>query len=44
LGFADIHFSSAGGTVSIPYIPYKKALQMKNFVLYKVETSKKHWM
>lgn len=44
LGFADIYFSSAGGTISIPYIPYKQALQIKNFVLYKVETSKKYWM
>ncbi len=43
-GLADIVFYTAGGAVSIPYIEFEKATQLKNYVLYKVEVSKEKWM
>ena len=41
---ADIYFSTAGGTIRIPYIELEKARNIKNFVLYKIETNHRKWM
>ncbi len=41
---ADIYFYTAAGSVKIPYIPLEKALAIKNYVLYKVESDKRAWM
>lgn len=41
---ADLYFYTASGEVKIPYIPLEKALVIKNFVLYKVESSQENWM
>jgi len=41
---ADIYFYTAAGDILIPYVDFSKALAIKNYVLYKVETSNKQWM
>lgn len=41
---ADLYFSTAGGTVRIPYVEMEKAEAIKNFVLYKIETDRRKWM
>jgi len=41
---ADIYFFTAAGNVSVPYLPLDKALALKNYVLYKVETDQREWM
>ena len=41
---ADIYFYTAAGSVKIPYIPLGKALAIKNYVLYKVESDERAWM
>ncbi len=43
-GLTDIYFFTAAGTIRIPYIPEEKAVQVKNFVLYKIESSQQTWM
>ena len=40
----DIHFYTAAGEVKIPYIPIEVAERLKNYILFKVETSRKSWM
>jgi len=41
---ATIVLHSASGDVKIPYIKKDHALQMKNYILFKVESSRKKWM
>ncbi|MCB0689401.1 MAG: PH domain-containing protein [Saprospiraceae bacterium] len=41
---ATIILHSASGDVKIPYVQMDHALQMKNYILYKVESSHLKWM
>ena len=41
---ASLQLFTAAGDVNIPYIPLEDARDLLNFVLFKVESSKKHWM
>ena len=41
---ATIILHSASGDVNIPYIKMEHALQMKNYILFKVESSRRKWM
>lgn len=41
---ADVYFYTAAGSVRVPYFPLEKALTIKNYVLYKVETDDRDWM
>lgn len=41
---ADVYFYTAAGSVKVPYFPLDKALTIKNYVLYKVETDERDWM
>lgn len=43
-GYTDLHFFTAAGTITIPYIEEEKARKMVNFALYKVESSEESWM
>ncbi len=40
---ANLQIYTAAGELRIPYIKMSKAIQIKDFLLYKVETSKKKW-
>ena len=41
---ATLDFSTAGGNLTIPYIPLVHAKELKDYVLYAVEKSKEDWM
>jgi len=41
---ADVYFFTAAGSVRVPYFPLDKAIAIKNYVLYKVETDERDWM
>jgi uncharacterized membrane protein YdbT with pleckstrin-like domain len=41
---ATLHLSTAGGTISIPYIPLQLAQQIQDYTLYEVERETKAWM
>ncbi|MEO5564645.1 MAG: PH domain-containing protein [Chitinophagaceae bacterium] len=41
---ATLKIYTAGGTVVIPYITYRQAIQIMNYALYKVETDPASWM
>ena len=41
---ATLLFVTAGGPVSLPYLPVAVAHQIRNFVLYRIETTSEHWM
>jgi putative membrane protein len=41
---ARLTLYTAAGGVSVPYIPYQKALAVQDFVLYKVEVGEGAWM
>ncbi|MCB0669262.1 MAG: PH domain-containing protein [Saprospiraceae bacterium] len=41
---ATIVLHSASGDVKIPYVQMEYALEMKNYILYKVESSRLKWM
>lgn len=41
---ATLYLSTAGGTITIPYIPLKLARQIQNYALYEVERSERAWM
>ncbi len=43
-GLTDFYLYTAAGTVRIPYIEEEKALELKNYVLYKIEDSVQSWM
>lgn len=41
---ATLQLSTAGGTITIPYIPLKLAQQIQDYALYEVERSARAWM
>lgn len=41
---ATVQLSTAGGTITIPYIPLELARQMQNYALFEIENSDKPWM
>lgn len=41
---ATLHLSTAGGTITIPYMPLKLAQQIQNYTLYEVERKERAWM
>ncbi len=41
---SNLVLHTASGDVRIPYIKYSLALQIKNYILYKIESSKQAWM
>ncbi len=41
---ANLELQTAAGDLSIPYLPLKDAIQLANYLLYKVESSNKAWM
>jgi putative membrane protein len=43
-GLATIIFHSASGDLKIPYIKMDLAMRIKNYTLYKVESSRRKWM
>lgn len=43
-GLASLKVNNASGQMNIPYIPEDTALQLMNYLLYHVETSKEKWM
>lgn len=43
-GLVHLTFSTAAGDVRLPYIPAKEAGMLRDFVLYKIESSSKNWM
>ena len=40
---ASLKMYMASGTVSVPYIEHDKALKLRDFILYRVESSTKAW-
>jgi putative membrane protein len=43
-GLGNVSIHTANGTLSIPYFDLEKAQALRNYVLYKVESSDKAWM
>jgi putative membrane protein len=43
-GLATLKLSTAGGTITIPYIPLALAQQLQDYTLYEVERTNKAWM
>ena len=41
---ASVVFYTAAGSITIPFIPLAAALQMEDFILYRVETDSREWM
>lgn len=41
---ATLHLNTAGGRITIPYIPLKLAQEIRDYTLYKVESSERNWM
>lgn len=41
---ANLHLSSAAGELSIPYLKLSDAILLSNFLLYKIESSRRPWM
>ncbi|NNE26813.1 MAG: PH domain-containing protein [Saprospiraceae bacterium] len=41
---ATLHLINASGAIIIPEIPFDEALQLRDRILYKVESTKKSWM
>jgi putative membrane protein len=41
---ANMVFHTAGGVVQIPYLPLERALQLKNYTLFQIESSTLKWM
>ena len=41
---ASLHLMNASGSMTIPYIDEKLAMQIYNYLLYHTEVSKKKWM
>ena len=40
----DLILQTASGKITVPCLSYSKAIEMYNYILYKVETSHKSWM
>lgn len=43
-GFVNLNIQTAGGSLSIPYLPKKEAQSVRDYLLYKVESQNKAWM
>jgi putative membrane protein len=43
-GLATVVINSASGALKLPYIPLKKAQQLTNYAIYKVEKENKAWL
>jgi putative membrane protein len=43
-GLVHLTFATAAGDVRLPYIPAEEAGELRDFVLFKMETSDKNWM
>jgi putative membrane protein len=43
-GLATLQVSTAGGTISIPFIPLELARQLHDYALYEIERSDRSWM
>jgi putative membrane protein len=41
---ATLHLSTAGGTITIPYVPLKLTQQIQDYTLYEVERAERAWM
>ncbi len=41
---ATIHIYTAAGEISVPYLPLEKARQLQNYLLYKAESTNRHWI
>ena len=41
---ANMYFYTAAGSVKIPYIEFNKAKKLRDYALYKAESSKEEWM
>lgn len=44
LGLATLHFSTAAGTVSMPHLPVEAARWWYDYLLFRIETSRRSWM
>ncbi|MEM1217524.1 MAG: PH domain-containing protein [Bacteroidota bacterium] len=44
LDVADLLLYTAAGTLHIPYLPVEKAKAIRDFILYRVESSQESWM
>jgi len=42
-GLAELRVYLASGSVRIPYIPYEAAAALRDYILYKVESSDRSW-
>lgn len=43
-GLATIHVFTAAGEIKVPYLPLPKANQLRDYILYRVETSGRNWI
>lgn len=43
-GFVNLNIQTAGGGLSIPYLPKKEAQNLRDYLLYKVESQNRAWM
>ena len=41
---ANVKIYTAAGSVTIPYVPYNRAVELADYLLYKTESSNKRWM
>jgi putative membrane protein len=42
-GLATIRFYLASGTLKLPYVDHELAKQLRDYVLYRVESSQQAW-
>ena len=42
-GLATLHVHLAGGAVTVPFVQYAAAARLRDYVLYRVETSGRAW-
>lgn len=43
-GLVSLHLSTAGGNITIPYVPQDAGTALADYLLYKIETSRVEWM
>lgn len=43
-GHADLILETASGTVTVEYLKHKKAIQLLNYLIFKVESTEKDWI
>ncbi|MBT8218975.1 MAG: PH domain-containing protein, partial [Bacteroidia bacterium] len=41
---ASVHIFTAGGSITIPYLDIRSAEELKNYLLYHIESSRRKWM